>query len=129
MESSEDGQSQLMAESRLAMGSGAVGDLRGLWSGELQLYGRGSAGVWRAVITDAMSGNFVAELPFEAPLSQEFRPFAGERLAVGGLYPAAAHAAEGSLLSPDPRFVVVFGLGLILLTLAAILGVRRPSAR
>ena len=125
----EDGQSQVMARSRMTMGAGAVGELRGLRSGALKLYEQGSGDVWRAVIADALTGEFVAELPFEAPLAQEFMPFVGEGIALGSVAAPALNVGVGGSARPDPRFVTVFGLGLILLALAAVLGAARSSAR
>ena len=111
------------------MGPGAVGDLRGLRSGALKLYEQGSGDVWRAVVTDALTGEFVAELPFEAPLAQEFIPFAGEGIVLGSVDATALNLGEAGTARPDPRFVTIFGLGLIFLALAAVLGAARSSAR
>ena len=71
----------------------------------------------------------MAELPFKAPLAQEFMPFTGEGIELGSVYSPAVDLREAGSARPDPRFVPIFGLGLILLALAAVLGAVRSGAR
>lgn len=127
--SSADGEPLVMGQSSLAIGSGGGGALTGRRSGRLNLQAQGGGRVWRAVLTDPLSGDPLGVLPFEAPLAEEFRPFSGERLPEGRLAMAQEPEESGTPLISDPRFVMVLSLALILLTMAAVLGKWRANGR
>lgn len=125
--SSDAGEPRVMGQSTLVMASGSGGALAGPRSGRLKLRAQGGGPLWRAVLTNPLNGELLGELPFEAPLAQEFRPFGGELLPEGRL--AVAHEARGAGASmvSDPRSVPVLAIALMLLALAALLGRWRAS--
>ena len=98
-------------------------------SGRLDLQAQGGGELWRALLTDPMSGDSLGELALQAPLAEEFRPFTGEVLEEGSWAASQAGVGPTALLTADPKFVRVLGSALALLTLAAVLGRWRVSGR
>jgi hypothetical protein len=127
--SSEAGEPRVMGQSRLVMALGGGGALAGRRSGPLKLRAQGGGELWRAVLTNPLNGELLAELPFDAPLGQEFRPFGAALLPEGDLAVTSNDLGAGSVMASDPRSVAVIAVALILLTLAALLGRWRVSGR
>lgn len=126
---SQDDETVVMGQGRLSVGSGAGAGAVARRSGRLDLQAQGGGELWRALLTDPMSGDSLGELALQAPLAEEFRPFTGEVLEEGSWAASQAGVGPTALLTADPKFVRVLGSALALLTLAAVLGRWRVSGR
>ena len=81
--SGTDGDERVMGGGTLGLGAGGVPGVMRRRVGPLGELERGGGGVWRAHLSDGLSGDSLGVLPFVVPLAPEFRPFTGALLPLG----------------------------------------------